>query len=96
MRRASSGLLLIGVILVACAADRRDDGTDDEVCEPGETQPCTCTDGSAGAQSCNAEGTGWEECVCTGGDAALLLPSLEARHEPELIFLGMGVALEAP
>jgi len=37
--------------------------------------------------------------VCTGGDAALLLPSLEERrprHEPELIFVGMETALDAP
>jgi type III pantothenate kinase len=37
--------------------------------------------------------------VCTGSDIALLLPALpqkDTRHEPDLIFQGMSVALELP
>jgi len=53
-------LLVVAVSLAWACAD------DGEVCEPGETQPCICTDGSSGAQSCNAKGSGWEGCECSG------------------------------
>jgi hypothetical protein len=42
-----------------------------EVCTPGETQACICTNGSTGAQSCAADGTQFGACTCapagTGG-----------------------------
>jgi hypothetical protein len=52
------------LVVVGCG----DDGSG-SVCEPGETQECTCTDGSDGAQSCEDDGSGWGECECDGGDS---------------------------
>jgi hypothetical protein len=39
---------------------------DDEVCTPGEQVGCACPGGVDGAQSCNAEGSGFEACDCEG------------------------------
>ncbi len=36
-------------------------------CSPGETQDCTCLDGSDGTQTCNVTGTGFAACECDGG-----------------------------
>lgn len=37
------------------------------VCAPGATQACVCTSAAQGAQSCAADGSRWEQCVCAGG-----------------------------
>jgi hypothetical protein len=48
--------------LVACDAAT--------VCSSGETNPCTCGDGSSGAQACASFGMGWNACICEAdGDA---------------------------
>jgi len=39
-------------------------GDEDRVCDPGATQPCTCTSGFKGAQSCEPSGKAWGSCVC--------------------------------
>lgn len=39
------------------------------VCAPGATMACVCTDGRAGAQSCNPDGSGFDACVCESVDA---------------------------
>ncbi|MFT5434268.1 MAG: hypothetical protein ACI9OJ_004981, partial [Myxococcota bacterium] len=39
----------------------------DQICEPGGTQACSCTDGKSGAQSCAEDGQGWMDCVCADG-----------------------------
>ena len=38
------------------------------VCEPGETDSCTCSDTRTGAQSCLSDGSGWDDCECSGDD----------------------------
>lgn len=45
--------------LASCGAD--------EVCAPGLQQACACPGSEVGAQACNAEGTGFEECICAPG-----------------------------
>jgi hypothetical protein len=55
--------LLLGAVAFGCGDD-----DSSSVCDNGETQPCTCTDGNTGAQSCLNDGSGWSECECTGGD----------------------------
>lgn len=51
-------LSLISLLaLLSCAPDKA-------ACVPGETQRCLCPDQSDGAQSCEAEGSSWSECVC--------------------------------
>lgn len=44
------------------------------VCAPGKTEACPCPGGAQGAQTCNAAGSGWQECQCgstngSGGNA---------------------------
>lgn len=53
------------LVLSSCADDGGNSGTE-PTCEAGETQPCTCTDGSSGAQECPSDGSAWGECVCAG------------------------------
>lgn len=36
------------------------------VCDPGRSEPCACSDGSTGAQTCNETGTGFGSCSCGG------------------------------
>ncbi len=36
------------------------------VCVPGETQTCLCVGNQEGVQSCNADGSGFDACECTG------------------------------
>ena len=52
-----------------------------QVCEPGKQEACACPGGSAGAQRCRDDGSGWETCFCS--DAAVV---------PE----GGDVVVEAP
>jgi hypothetical protein len=33
-----------------------------DICSPGETQSCVCSDGSPGTQSCLSDGSGWGNC----------------------------------
>jgi hypothetical protein len=35
-----------------------------DVCEPGRTEACTCSNGLSGAQECYGNGSGWGECEC--------------------------------
>lgn len=39
-------------------------GGGEPVCEPGETRPCSCSNGETGAQTCSVDGMVWEECEC--------------------------------
>jgi hypothetical protein len=41
--------------------------TGGESCTPGKSDACTCTNGDPGAQVCEADGKGYEPCVCEGG-----------------------------
>jgi hypothetical protein len=45
-----------------------DDDDDDGpmACVPGQQIACPCPGGAEGAQACNADGTGYEPCVCPG------------------------------
>ncbi len=38
----------------------------DAACAPGEQVECACAGGVTGAQTCNAEGTAFEQCSCDG------------------------------
>ena len=54
------GIVGVGVAaLVGCGAEA--------VCTPGLQQSCACPGEEIGAQACNAEGTGFEECICAPG-----------------------------
>jgi hypothetical protein len=47
----------------------RDNGT--ILCVPGQQQACTCPGGTTGAQVCNAEGNGFDQCFgCPGGPSS--------------------------
>jgi len=41
-----------------------------EVCVPGAQQSCPCAGGESGAQTCNADGTGFQTCACVNEDGA--------------------------
>jgi hypothetical protein len=50
-----------------------DDSGSSRICEPGATQRCVCPAGD-GAQTCDADGTRWGTCECTGADADADVP----------------------
>jgi len=56
----------LAIIVVFCSALVASVGC--RVCDPGETQPCTCSDGSDGSQVCEEDGSGWAECTCATDD----------------------------
>ncbi len=41
-----------------------DDAAPIQVCRPGTSEDCTCDDGSAGTQTCLADGSGYPPCTC--------------------------------
>lgn len=43
---------------------------DSGTCTPGSTQSCVGPAGCEGGQECNADGTGYDACVCEGGSGA--------------------------
>lgn len=49
-------------LLLGCSS-----GDDFSACSENETQECACPGGAMGAQSCNADGSGWSKCQCGGG-----------------------------
>lgn len=55
-------LVLLGVLSSGCKTDSLPG--DDCVCDLGDTQPCTCSDGLSGLQHCAASCDGWETCSC--------------------------------
>ncbi len=60
MNRIFSILALgvIGLLFLACRH------TEPPGCVPGSTDPCVCTNGLDGAQTCNEWGTGYGSCIC--------------------------------
>lgn len=61
-------LTLLLLVLVQCSSDPAADPIADRVCDPGKQDACPCPGGTEGAQSCNADGSGFNECQCeTGG-----------------------------
>jgi hypothetical protein len=69
----ASLLCLLG-IGIGCgdSGGGEDEAADGQVCEPGSTIDCACTDGSTATQTCNAEGSAYDACACetaeTGDD----------------------------
>lgn len=54
------------VLLTACSDSEATGGGGPPGCTPGETQSCSCTDGSEGAQKCASDGKSFGECECAG------------------------------
>ncbi len=75
--RILSQLLLVG-LLGACEAPGPSG-----VCTPGTIAACLCSDGRSGAQTCNAAGSGYGGCACSGADAGVpgdaAIPACEIR-----------------
>jgi hypothetical protein len=64
MRRVTILSLFLGsVIFGGCG---QTDNRSTPLCVPGQTEPCTCTTGAAGAQTCREDGSGFDSCVCDG------------------------------
>jgi hypothetical protein len=57
-------------------------------CVEGETQACTCEDGTPGTQSCGSDGQGWLPCFCIPADAGIVVP--DTWIEPEVDEEGCG------
>lgn len=60
--RTASLCALVVVAQVGCG-----DSPSPRVCSPGRSEACACTSGLRGAQTCNAGGTAYGECVCGSG-----------------------------
>jgi hypothetical protein len=71
MNRVFLAAMLVGTVLGACtSADEGDDDGATEgalTCEHGMYSPCACSDGSMGTQLCAHDTSGFEECMCGGG-----------------------------
>lgn len=52
--------LIFGAVLLMGA----ECGSEEQVCDPGETQSCVCPNGDLGSQSCSSDGTRWRGCQC--------------------------------
>lgn len=63
---------LLLVLLAACSPATT-------TCTPGTTTECICPDSRSGAQSCNAEGSGFDTCACTGSDGGV--PDADVRAD---------------
>ncbi len=65
--------VFLAALGVACGGSDDKTGTNvsEQVCVPGKSDPCTGPGGCSGGQVCNAEGTGFGECVCSPQDAAI-------------------------
>lgn len=61
MKRAGNYLsvLVLAVSVMCCISCQK------KYCEPGATQPCSCSDGTEAVQVCKEDGTGWQDCDCT-------------------------------
>lgn len=69
-------VLILGLVcgLVSCSSE--------QVCAPGSTQQCLCTDGAHGAQPCASSGDRWESCTCTKGAPVQGSPQTLAPDPP--------------
>ncbi len=47
---------------VRCVRNKSPDGA--PMCDPNDTEQCTCDGGKTGAKKCSSDGSGWGECVC--------------------------------
>src|SRR6187549_190762 len=64
MVRAAIGAVILGLVGASCGGGG--DGTGN-VCVPGMSVACVCTNGTQGAQVCAADGDGYGACVCSSG-----------------------------
>lgn len=62
LRRIAAVHVVLGALLGASASSSCDSAGD--VCIPGAQSACPCPGGAIGAQACNAEGSGFETCMC--------------------------------
>ena len=62
MVRAAIGAVILGLVGASCGGGG--DGTGN-VCVPGMSVACVCTNGTQGAQVCAADGDGYGACVCS-------------------------------
>lgn len=67
MRWAKS-FLFAGIALAACGSDAQKAVAPDGVCVPGKSEACVGPAGCSGGQVCNADGTGFGECLCSADD----------------------------
>lgn len=75
-----TSLIILGCVLAGCTTS-----SDDHVCDPGQTQGCTCTSGEAGSQICSEDRSGWDPCVCDSPDASTdILEDTSLDTDPEL------------
>ena len=60
-------IIVFGLMADSCVADGSSEQEVQEeprICDPGKTEFCACVGGDQGVQVCNADGSGYEECVC--------------------------------
>lgn len=85
MDRRFTLMLTLAMAGLGCGTSR--------VCAPGATQACVCASTARGAQSCAADGTRWEPCVCGDSQAATGGAALPPATGPEA---PTGTAQPAP
>lgn len=67
-RGSKAGFGFFTIVFLMSAACGDEDDPSAKACVPGESRACTAPGGCQGGQVCNAEGNGFESCVCgTGG-----------------------------
>lgn len=63
-----AGLTTTLLLSGGCSSDETPAGGA-ATCTPGKQEPCTCSDGRSGNQTCEASGRAFSECACSGGGA---------------------------
>ena len=67
--------------------------SDPPVCTPGESRSCACSDGRAGAQTCNEEGSALGVCQCDDADAGA--PADSGVRRDAGVLMDSGAELDA-
>ena len=62
------GLAVVSFVTASCSDDAETNAA--QTCTPGASNACVGPGGCAGGQACNAQGTGYEPCDCSGGPPA--------------------------
>lgn len=60
-------MLVLSLAIYACGGE--DPAEEEPMCEAGRVEPCACSDGSIGAQTCAASGDAWGTCRCDSSSA---------------------------
>jgi hypothetical protein len=66
---AMAALFAVLVLLAGCGGTDVSELTGSQVCVPRRQVECACPGGAVGVQACSRDGSGYDACACSSGDA---------------------------